>query len=479
MPTSDTIKFVREDRIVEVKKPDSNQTLLDFIRTNLNKKGSKSGCDEAGCGACLVVLGQLENDNIKYYAVNSCIFLLPALNGKQLIIVEDLANAKKKLHPVQDALIKYNAQQCGGCTSGFCMSLFAMFKSHSKFNDQVIKENLSSNLCRCCGYQTYFDAAKSLNNKKKIDHFSKNKKDTIKLLKKIQNESIIFYKGGKKYFAPRYVNELKKIIKKNPDATILSGGTDVGLTVTKERKDINSIIFINSVNELNYIRKNNKYIEIGATTPLSAISNFIGKYYKDFASVLDRYGSLAVRHQASIGGNLATASPIGDTSPLLLALDSKIVIEGRKKKVIPVNSFFLSYRKTKLKKDQFISKIIIPLFPKNFFFARKVSKRWDDDITTVLLAFNAETKGQLIKKIFIAYGGMDSKPRRAFKCEKILLNQPITEKIIDKAKESIREDFSPISDVRASKNYRMIVAQNLLEKAMIEMKQKQLVGLNA
>ena len=271
---------------------------------------------------------------------------------------------------------------------------------------------------------------------------------------------------------------LKKIIKKNSDATILSGGTDVGLTITKERKDINSIIFINSVDELNFIRKNNKYIEIGATTPLSTISNFIGKHYKDFASVLDRYGSLAVRHQASIGGNLATASPIGDTSPLLLALDSKIVIEGRKKKVIPVNSFFLAYRKTKLKKNQFISKIIIPLFPKNFFFARKVSKRWDDDITTVLLAFNAETKGQLIKKIFIAYGGMDSKPRRAFKCEKILLNQPITEKIIDKAKESIREDFSPISDVRASKNYRMLVAQNLLEKAMIEMKQKQLVGLD-
>jgi len=476
MPTSDTIKFVREDRIVEVKKPDSNQTLLDFIRTNLDKKGSKSACDEAGCGACLVVLGQLENDNIKYYAVNSCIFLLPALNGKQLIIVEDLANTKKKLHPVQDALIKYNAQQCGGCTSGFCMSLFAMFKSHSKFNDQVIKENLSSNLCRCCGYQSYFDAAKSLNNKKKIDHFSKSKKDTIKLLKKIQNESVIFYKGDKKYFAPRYVNELKKIIKKNPDATILSGGTDVGLTITKERKDINSIIFINSVNELNYIRKNNKYIEIGATTPLSTISNFIGKHYKDFASVLKRYGSLAIRNQATMAGNLGTASPVGDTLPLLLVLDSKVVLEGRKKRVIPINSFFLSYRKTKLKRGQFISKIIIPLFPKNFFFAKKISKRWDDDISSVLLAFNAEIKGQLIKKINIAMGGMDLRPKRAHKCENILLNSPITEKIIDKAKESLWEDFSPISDVRASKRYRITVAQNLLEKAMVEMKQKILVG---
>ena len=478
MPTSDTIKFVHENRIIEVEKPDSNQTLLDFIRTNLNKKGSKSGCDEAGCGACLVVLGQLENNNITYRAINSCIFLLPALNGKQLIVVEDLVSAQGLLHPVQKALIKYNAQQCGGCTSGFCMSLFAMYKSYSKFNEDIIKENLTSNLCRCCGYQSYFDAAKSLNGKRKIDHFSKNKKNTIELLKKIQNESITFYKDNKRYFAPKYLSEFKKIIKKNPEATILSGGTDVGLTITKERKNINSIIFINSVDELNYIKKNNKYIEIGAATPLAKISNFIRKYYQDFASILDRYGSLAIRNQATIAGNLGTASPIGDTLPMLMVLDSKIVLEGKKKKVIPINSFFLSYRKTKLKNGQFISKIIVPLFPKNFFFAKKVSKRWDDDISTVLIAINAEIKGKLIKKIKIAYGGMDSKPRRALKCEKIILNSFITDKILEKAKESI-DEFSPISDVRASKKYRMIVAQNLLEKAMAEIQQKQLTEIDA
>ena len=479
MPTSDIIKFVHDGRIVEVRNPDSNQTLLDFIRTNLNKKGSKSGCDEAACGACVVVVGTLSKDDIKYRAINSCIFLLPALNGKQLIVVEDLASKSGKLHPVQEALVKYNAQQCGGCTSGFCMSIFAMFKSHSRLDDHTIKENLSSNLCRCCGYQCYFDACKSLNGKKKTDNFSRNKKDTIKLLKKIQKESIALYNtDGKRYFAPRYINELKKIIKKNPNATILSGGTDVGLTITKERKDINTIIYLNSINELNYIRRNNKYIEIGATTPLSTISNFIKKYYKDFASVLERYGSLALRHQASIGGNLGTASPIGDTLPILLALDSKIVLDGRKKKVIPINSFFLSYRKTKLKKGQFIKSISIPLLPKSFFFSRKVSKRIDDDISTCLIAVSAEIKGQLIKKIKVAFGGLDERPKRALKCERILLNSPLNDKIIDRAKESISEEFSPISDVRASKNYRMIVAQNLLEKAMTEMKQKQMVETN-
>ena len=481
MSTSDTIKFVYDGKIVKVKNPDTNQTLLDFIRTNLNKRGSKSGCDEAACGACMVVIGTYisEKNDIQYQAINSCIFLTPNLNGKQLIVVENLASKNGKLHPVQEALIKHNAQQCGGCTSGFCMSLFAMFKSHSKFDDHIIKENLSSNLCRCCGYQCYVDACKSLSNKKKIDDFSRNKKDTIKLLKKIQKENIALYNtDGKRYFAPRYINELKKIIKKNPDATILSGGTDVGLTITKERKDINTIIYLNSINELNYIRSNNKYIEIGATTPLSTISNFIKKYYKDFASVLERYGSLALRHQASIGGNLGTASPIGDTLPILLALDSKIVLDGRKKKVVPISTFFLSYRKTKLKKGQFIKSISIPLLPKSFFFSRKVSKRIDDDISTCLIAVNAEIKGQLIKKIKVAFGGLDERPKRALKCERILLNSPLNDKIIDRAKESISEEFSPISDVRASKNYRMIVAQNLLEKAMMEMKQKQMVETN-
>ena len=201
MPTSDTIKFVYDGKIVKVKNPDTNQTLLDFVRTNLNKRGSKSGCDEAACGACTVVIGNYisEKNDIEYKAINSCIFLTPNLNGKQLIVVENLASKNGKLHPVQDALIKHNAQQCGGCTSGFCMSLFAMFKNHSKFDDHIIKENLSSNLCRCCGYQCYVDACKSLNNKKKIDDFSRSKKDTIKLLKKIQKESIVLYKDGKKY----------------------------------------------------------------------------------------------------------------------------------------------------------------------------------------------------------------------------------------------------------------------------------------
>ena len=236
------------------------------------------------------------------------------------------------------------------------MSLFSMFKNYSKFNENLIKDTISGNLCRCTGYQPIIKAAKSLNNKNKIDQFTKSKNDIMKLLKKINNESIIIYKKNKKYFAPRYVQELKKILKKNINSHLLSGGTDLSLFVTKD------------------IKNNNKYIEVGASTPLSKFENYIEKYYSDFTSVLKRYGSVQIRNTATIAGNIATASPIGDTLPLLLSLDAKVVLKSIKKiKIIPLSSFFIDYRKTRLKAGQFIDSIRIPLFPKNIFKAYKIS----------------------------------------------------------------------------------------------------------
>ena len=212
--TSNIIKFVHCDQIIEVKNPDPNETLLNYIRTNLKKTGTKEGCAEGGCGACTVVLGELKNNQINYIAVNSCIMFLPALQGKQLILVEDLISKEGSLHPVQQAMVNYHGSQCGFCTPGFVMSLFSMFKKYSKFKDDVIKDSITGNLCRCTGYQPIIKAAKSLKNKNKVDHFAKNKKNTINLLKKINNRSIVIYNKGKKYFAPQHVWELKKILKK-------------------------------------------------------------------------------------------------------------------------------------------------------------------------------------------------------------------------------------------------------------------------
>ena len=477
--TSDTIKFIYKDQTVKIKNPNPNETLLNYIRTKLKKTGTKEGCAEGGCGACSVVLAELKDNKINYFSVNSCIMFLPTLQGKQLILVEDLATDNDSLHPVQQAMVNCHGSQCGFCTPGFVMSLFSMFKNYSKFNDNLIKNSISGNLCRCTGYKPIIKAAKSLNNKNKNDQFDRNKKKTIKLLEKIKNESIVIYKENKRYFAPKYVQELKKILKKNINAHLLSGGTDLSLLVTKERKDIDSIIYMNSIDELNYIKNNNKYIEVGATTPLAKFENYIQKYYSDFNSILKRYGSVQIRNVATIAGNIATASPIGDTLPLLLSLDAKVVLKSIKKnKIIPLNDFFIDYRKTKLKKDQFIDSIRIPIFPKNIFKAYKVSKRFDDDISSVCASFNLEVINQEIKNIRIAYGGMASIPKRAKYCEKILLNSLITEKIINKAQVSLEKDFKPISDMRASSKYRMEVAKNLLRKCFLEITQKKLIRVN-
>ena len=476
---SNIIKFVYQNRIVEIKNPDPNETLLNYVRTKLKKTGTKEGCAEGGCGACTIVLGELKDDKINYSSINSCIMFLPTLHGKQLILVEDLVSKDGSLHPVQQAMVNYHGSQCGFCTPGFVMSLFSMFKNYPRFNENLIKDTISGNLCRCTGYQPIIKAAKSLNNKNKTDQFTKSKNDIMKLLKKINNESIIIYKKNKKYFAPRYVQELKKILKKNINSHLLSGGTDLSLFVTKERKDIDSIIYMNSISELNYIKNNNKYIEVGASTPLSTFENYIEKYYSDFTSVLKRYGSVQIRNTATIAGNIATASPIGDTLPLLLSLDAKVVLKSVKKiKIIPLSSFFIDYRKTRLKAGQFIDSIRIPLFPKNIFKAYKISKRFDDDISSVCASFNVQLINKKIKNIRIAYGGMASIPKRAKYCEKILLNSHINEQVINKAKKAIEQDFRPISDMRASAKYRLIVAKNLLHKCFLEIKNKKLIRLN-
>jgi xanthine dehydrogenase small subunit len=476
---SGNIEFVYQNQIFRARNPDTNETLLNYIRTKLKKTGTKEGCAEGGCGACTVVLGELKNSEIKYKAINSCITFLTTLQGKQLILVEDLISKEGSLHPVQQAMVNYHGSQCGFCTPGFVMSLFSMFKKYSKFKDDIIKDSIAGNLCRCTGYQPIIKAAKSLKNKNKVDHFTKNKKNTINLLKKINNRNIVIYNKGKKYFAPRYVQELKKILKKNIDTDFLSGGTDLSLSVTKERKDISSIIYMNSISELNYIKKNNKYIEVGASTPLIELESYIKKYYLDFTKILRRYGSLQIRNVATVVGNIATASPIGDCLPLLLSLNAKVVLQDLKRtKILFLDNFFISYRKTKLKKGQFIRSIRIPLFENNIFKAYKVSKRFDDDISSVCAAFNLEIVKNKIQSVRIAYGGMAAIPKRAIYCEKVLSDSLVTEEIINKAKKSLEKDFNPITDVRASQKYRMEVAKNLLEKCFLEIKQKKLIRIN-
>jgi len=473
------VQFLFSGKIFELNNPDPNQTLLNFIRTELKKTGTKEGCAEGGCGACTVVIGELKNNKIIYKAINSCITFVPYLHGKQLLVVESLSNTNGSPHPVQDAMVKFHGSQCGFCTPGFVMSLFSMYKNHSTYSSELIMDAISGNLCRCTGYRPIIDAAKSLNKIKNVDSFSKNKKNLIKILKKINSKNLSIINNGKKYFSPNNIRELKKIIQKNPKAHFLSGGTDLSLIVTKERKDIDTIIDLKSISELDFIKTSKNYIEVGAVTPLIKFEKFILKYYPDFNSVLKRYGSIQIRNVGTIGGNIATASPIGDTLPILLSLNANIIIEGKnKKKNIPIQNFFQSYRKTKLKKGEFIYSIKIPIYKKNIFKAYKISKRFDDDISSVCASFNLQIINKKIKNIKIAFGGMAEVPKRAINCEKNLNNKNLSLTSFERAKNYLEKDFKPIDDMRATKEYRMEIAKNLLIKCFLEIKSKKLIRLN-
>ena len=477
--TTQKVQFLFSDKVFELNNPDPNQTLLNFIRTELKKTGTKEGCAEGGCGACTVVIGELKNNNIIYKAINSCITFVPYLHGKQLLVVENLSNSNSSPHPVQDAMVKFHGSQCGFCTPGFVMSLFSMYKNHSSYSSELITDAISGNLCRCTGYRPIIDAAKSLNKIKNVDSFSKNKKNFIKILKKINSKNLSIINNGKKYFSPSNIRELKKIIEKNPKAHFLSGGTDLSLIVTKERKDIDTIIDLKSISELDFIKTSKNYIEVGAVTPLIKFEKFILKYYPDFNSVLKRYGSVQIRNVGTIGGNIATASPIGDTLPILLSLNANIIIEGKnKKKNIPIKNFFQSYRKTKLKRGEFIYSIKIPIYKKNIFKAYKISKRFDDDISSVCASFNLQIINKKIKNIKIAFGGMAEIPKRAINCEKNLNNQNLSLTSFERAKNFLEKDFKPIDDMRATKEYRMEIAKNLLIKCFLEIESKKLIRLS-
>ncbi len=477
---SNTIQFIYQNKIVKLKNPDPNRTILDFIRSDLKQKGTKEGCAEGGCGACTVVLGELKNKKLIYKSINSCISFLPTIDQKHLIIIENLSQKNEKLHPVQEAMVKFHGSQCGFCTPGFVMSMFAMYKNFSNFSNDTIDETLSGNLCRCTGYRPIIDAAKSLNSKNLNDDFKKNEKKIIKMLSKIKDRDIEISFENKKYFAPKSLKNLKKILKQNSNTKFLSGGTDLSLEVTKQRGEIEKIVSLNSVKELKFIKKTKKFIEVGSGVSLYEFQNIIKSYYLDFYNILKRYGSVQIRNVGTLAGNIATASPIGDALPLLLSLDSRIKIQTSKSiKIIPLSDFFLSYRRTKLKNGEFLFSVQIPINKQNHFKAYKISRRFDDDISSVCASFNFLIKKNIILKANIAYGGMSEIPKRASKIERALTNSVFSEDTFSKAKNLIDEDFSPIDDMRASKNYRADVAKNLMMKFFYEVSSQKNFRLNS
>ncbi len=473
-----TLRFVAGGEIVSLTGIDPTMTVLNYLREAAHRTGTKEGCAEGDCGACTVVLGELgelDGTRVRYRAVNACVLFLPTLDGKQLITVEDLRAPCGALHPLQRALVDLHGSQCGFCTPGFVMSLFALYKSERKPSRARIDDVLAGTLCRCTGYRPITDAAQEMYRHGGRDHFSTAEKKTAALLRSIRRRGTLALAGsgrakGRRYFAPTGLDAFADLVKTHAGAHILAGGTDLGLLVTKQHRDLETLISAGGVARLRTVRKVRGGIEIGAMATYTDAFAAIAAYYPDFGELLRRLGSVQIRNAGTIGGNIANASPIGDTMPALMVLGATLTLRrGAKTRTLPLEAFFLGYRQTALRPGEFIQSIHLPApKPGRRFAAYKISKRFDQDRSAVLGTFGLALEDGKVGDIRIAFGGMAATPKRAVRCERALIGRPWNQTNIESAARAMTRDFAPIGDARASADYRLTVAGNLLRKFFIE-----------
>jgi xanthine dehydrogenase small subunit len=497
--SENNIQFLLNNELTVIADCDPNMTVLNYLRQELSRKGTKEGCASGDCGACTAVLAEVitssnnesATEQLKYKSINTCITFLSALHGKQLLTVEDLQQGNK-LHVVQQAMVDCHGSQCGFCTPGFVMSLFSLKKNLSQATftdataepkspelnvslnlDKDIEHGLAGNLCRCTGYRSITEAAKQACNNDKVDQFDKDKLTTIKQLKNIakQQETVVLHNNGKSLYLPNTLVKLAQLVAQYPQAKLLAGGTDLALSVTQNMAQIQTMISMGNVSELAQITETTDLLSIGAMVSYQDSHQLLTKHYPEFGQMLYRLGSTQVRNSGTLGGNVGNASPIGDTPPVLIALGAKLVLrKGQGTREISVEDYFVDYKVTKLEPGEFIQSIEIPkATSKKQLKVFKISKRLDDDISTVLACFCVEFSKQKVTDIKIAYGGMAGIPKRAFACEQALMGKAPTDQNISLAMTALSTDFSPLSDVRASSKYRMQVAKNLVRKCFYEL----------
>ncbi len=449
---------------------DPNVTVLNYLREHVGKTGTKEGCASGDCGACTVVVGELEGDRVRYRTLNSCLTFVSSLHGKQLITVEDLKH-QGKLHSVQQAMVDCHGSQCGFCTPGFIMSLFALQKNSAGYDKGQTLEALAGNLCRCTGYRPIIDAAEQACCQKQPDQFDAFESDTVARLKTIApRETAELNSGDKRCLVPLTVADLADLYTANPEARLLAGGTDLALEVTQFHRELPVMIYVGHIEDMKRIDVTDSAIEIGAAAALSDCYEALSREYPDFGELLHRFASLQIRNQGTLGGNIGNASPIGDAPPLLIALGAQIALrQGNTRRLLPLQDYFLDYKVTARQEAEFIEKIIVPRKQANQAFrAYKVSKRLDDDISAVCAAFNLTIVDGVVRDARIAFGGMAAIPKRASTCEAALVGSAWYPGVIERACDALGEDFTPLSDFRASKEYRLLTAQNLLRKFFLE-----------
>jgi xanthine dehydrogenase small subunit len=468
---AEAVRFLLGHEPSELRNLDPNLTVLNWLREVERRTGTKEGCAEGDCGACTVVLGEVENDRIRYRAVNACILFAPQLDGRQLITVEHLRRPDGSLHAVQQAMVKCHGSQCGFCTPGFVMSLFALYHEDRAPSRQRILDVLAGNLCRCTGYRPIVEAARRMYEIGQDDEFSARETETVAQLRAFRGGGrLAFAYGGKRYFAPRRVDELAALCEQFPSACLLAGGTDMGLWVTKQHRDLDTLIYVGAVEELRRLEATATHLEIGAGVTYTDAMAAVGGRWPDFGELIRRLGSVQIRNSGTIGGNVANGSPIGDSMPALIALGAELVLrKGIARRSMPLEDFYLDYRRTALQPGELVELIRVPLLrPEQQFRCYKISKRFDQDISALLGAFNIRLANGRVADVRIAYGGMAAIPKRATECEQALGGRPWTEATVARGREALAREFAPISDMRASAAYRLLAAQNLLTKFHIE-----------
>jgi xanthine dehydrogenase small subunit len=447
-------------------------TVLDWLREDMGAKGTKEGCAEGDCGACTVVLARLRGGAIAYEPINACILLLGQLDGAELITIEDLA-AGGELHPLQQAMVDRHASQCGFCTPGIVMSLFAAYHSGAPQTYSGLCDQLAGNLCRCTGYRPIIAAALETCNGAPADRFAATAGTRTTALAALDDRHDVFVGDEGAFFAaPASVDSLAALYARFPDATLVAGATDVGLWITKQLRDLKRVIWLGRAAGLDEVRQGaDGTVSLGATLTLEDSVPLLGAIHPDLSELLRRFGSKQVRASGTVGGNIANGSPIGDLAPALIALGGRVVLrKGAKVRALPLEDFFVAYGKQARDPGEFVLAVEAPrLAADQRYRAFKVSKRLDEDISAVMLALRVDLDGRRIVGARIACGGMAATPKRAANAERALIGANLDERASWRAaRAALALDFAPLTDQRASAAYRMSVAANLLEKALIE-----------
>ncbi len=471
---TDCIRFILNGEDVALRDVDPTGTLLDFLRLNRSLTGTKEGCAEGDCGACTVLVGRLCDGALRYETVNACIRFLGSLHATHVVTVEHLAARDGTLHPVQQAMVDCHGSQCGFCTPGFVMSLYGLWLSNDNPSRAEIEKALQGNLCRCTGYEPIVKAAELVSMIRPSALFDPLERDraaiTAKLWELKTGETIATGKDGRRLIVPGTVATLADVLAAEPAATVVAGATDVGLWVTKQMRELDPVVFINHLDELQRIEATADGITLGAGVTYEHASAMLSAEIPALGRLIDRIGGQQVRNVGTIGGNIANGSPIGDMPPALIALGATITLcSASGKRVLPLEDYFIAYGKQDRRPDEFVESIFVPRLRAGQHFAvYKVSKRRDEDISALCGAFLLTRKDDTVSDIRIAFGGMAATPKRAAAVEAALRGKPWTEATITAARPAFDEDYKPLTDWRASAEYRQLAAKNLLTRFFLE-----------